>query len=208
MRGKRTNKTAEVGVFRITPADAGKTGDVSAEGFGTEDHPRGCGENFYKVGLAAYDTGSPPRMRGKLLKSAENLLTNRITPADAGKTVGLLEDLAGAEDHPRGCGENTGLVMSGCAYPGSPPRMRGKPHRPKERGGTPGITPADAGKTILCRRVTVGYEDHPRGCGENSQFPAQISRASGSPPRMRGKRGLDRRRDPSGRITPADAGKT
>ena len=50
--------------------------------------------------------------------------------------------------------------------------------------------------------------DHPRGCGENSQFPAQISRASGSPPRMRGKRNICTLREDHNGITPADAGKT
>ena len=45
MRGKRANKTAEVGVFRITPADAGKTIRTYAVKFALEDHPRGCGEN-------------------------------------------------------------------------------------------------------------------------------------------------------------------
>ena len=45
MRGKRANKTAEVGVFRITPADAGKTVPHSSGNISAKDHPRGCGEN-------------------------------------------------------------------------------------------------------------------------------------------------------------------
>ena len=47
--------------------------------------------------------------------------------------------------------------------------MRGKlvyNDSPRVAGG---ITPADAGKTILKRRLLDGLTDHPRGCGENAR---------------------------------------
>ena len=74
--------------FRITPAGAGKTAAHGPDPARDEDHPRRCGENVPVLGIAAKLLGSPPQVRGKLLKSAENLLTNRITPAGAGKTIG------------------------------------------------------------------------------------------------------------------------
>ena len=32
-----------------------------------------------------------------------------------------------------------------------------------------GITPADAGKTWVVKKIKLGQEDHPRGCGENTK---------------------------------------
>ena len=86
--------------------------------------------------------------------------------------------------------------------------MRGKPHRPKERGGTPGITPADAGKTIIIIIVNPFVKDHPRGCGENMASVNIGIGHAGSPPRMRGKLFEYICRLTGHRITPADAGKT
>ena len=45
--------------------------------------------------------------------------------------------------------------------------MRGK-HRIAERGYNKlGITPADAGKTVVLVNGSGRKKDHPRGCGEN-----------------------------------------
>ena len=71
-----------------------------------KDHPRRCGENFYKVGFAAYDTGSPPQVRGKQLNLVKAAHWNGITPAGAGKTRLCGGLSARPEDHPRRCGEN------------------------------------------------------------------------------------------------------
>ena len=71
-----------------------------------------------------------------------------------------------------------------------------------------GITPADAGKTLLRSCVIVGVEDHPRGCGENARASLCPHRFLGSPPRMRGKHIYVGCKGACTRITPADAGKT
>ena len=147
-------------------------------------------------------------MRGKLQPHRQAQPQTRITPADAGKTRACCRYRTAKQDHPRGCGENCPYFEPVWGDKGSPPRMRGKPARMLLRLLMEGITPADAGKTNIVRYSVHGHEDHPRGCGENSQFPAQISRASGSPPRMRGKHGTYGRKRQQRRITPADAGKT
>ena len=54
--------------------------------FQYKDHPRACGENAQTILGKRIDLGSPPRMRGKLKKGAEELVGERITPAHAGKT--------------------------------------------------------------------------------------------------------------------------
>ena len=127
MRGKPGKILKSIPFPRITPADAGKTYTATSYGI--------------------YNSGSPPRMRGKPVIIYAIKIQVRITPADAGKTVSIAAMIALAWDHPRGCGENTGLVMSGCAYPGSPPRMRGKLVDLDSDCGDAWITPADAGKT-------------------------------------------------------------
>ena len=51
------------------------------------------------------------------------------------------------------------------------------------------ITPADAGKTDSHPKPSEYQSDHPRGCGENFKRGTIDRYGSGSPPRMRGKRG-------------------
>ena len=71
-----------------------------------------------------------------------------------------------------------------------------------------GITPAHAGKTSRLQTRALATGDHPRACGENHHPLSSLPPASGSPPRMRGKRsGTPVMRMCPG-ITPAHAGKT
>ena len=86
MRGKRPASYKTGKEKRITPADAGKTSSARKYSATCRDHPRGCGENVKKKLLAPYTAGSPPRMRGKQALLRSQAMTQRITPADAGKT--------------------------------------------------------------------------------------------------------------------------
>ena len=132
--------------------------------------------------------GSPPRMRGKPDTPADDTETDRITPADAGKTSPFFLRGILYRDHPRGCGENDVLSAEEKEREGSPPRMRGKLSPAPSRISTYRITPADAGKTRSgCTRQRAG-QDHPRGCGENAVIGYALPATGG--------------------ITPADAGKT
>ena len=71
-----------------------------------------------------------------------------------------------------------------------------------------GITPADAGKTVVADIISVIARDHPRGCGENYFSLKKGLTRTGSPPRMRGKPLIFVCSIGCIRITPADAGKT
>ena len=106
-------------------------------------------------------------MRGKLADSFDKALSNRITPADAGKTLPQFMIPAFERDHPRGCGENPWHQPAKAANSGSPPRMRGKLKSVSPDAIVFRITPADAGKTIKCSFRKPPTTDHPRGCGEN-----------------------------------------
>ena len=133
---------------------------------------------------------------------------SRITPADAGKTLNLPIRKTNAQDHPRGCGENCLFGVFAPRAFGSPPRMRGKRRRTKRMSIATRITPADAGKTVSRYIDSAMRQDHPRGCGENRSGTVRTKTTRGSPPRMRGKRGIIGLTTSFGRITPADAGKT
>ena len=71
---------------RITPACAGKTlGPLGREN-NVRDHPRVCGKNHTKIQLGSYGSGSPPRVREKLVNKRYSMYEPGITPACAGKT--------------------------------------------------------------------------------------------------------------------------
>ena len=106
-------------------------------------------------------------MRGKPFQRRIAEVCEGITPADAGKTMRLRGRHNSIEDHPRGCGENSGDNHVDYNDVGSPPRMRGKPTETNAHTCRHGITPADAGKTDAVGYNHKLYEDHPRGCGEN-----------------------------------------
>ena len=147
-------------------------------------------------------------MRGKPLRRLLFGGVARITPADAGKTERRRQRDRSRGDHPRGCGENVIHPVPLHRQSGSPPRMRGKRANPLCVPRKPGITPADAGKTLVRSVKSSSPQDHPRGCGENATKPFTVSAIAGSPPRMRGKLLRQCSYRSLSRITPADAGKT
>ena len=208
MRGKRTAYEIQKGVGGITPAHAGKTRSHRKAPRSSRDHPRACGENpFILPGGEAFP-GSPPRMRGKLFVWEEGEARAGITPAHAGKTAALHASTMLWRDHPRACGENSGMDVALMMTQGSPPRMRGKPLLADFLPDLFGITPAHAGKTARKRRRVACGRDHPRACGENYNKAVGYHIKQGSPPRMRGKLRNQLRIEADSGITPAHAGKT
>ena len=149
MRGKLGSSFFTAPNCRITPADAGKTSVCIICNIFAWDHPRGCGENLKVALCGPVQTGSPPRMRGKPKGCVVRASANRITPADAGKTPMRYTERRKNRDHPRGCGENPNCLIFLIFFDKSPPRMRGKRDLGMSLNCRFGITPADAGKTIL-----------------------------------------------------------
>ena len=208
VRGKRSEDHRPSETLGITPACAGKTFLLVCRQPEEQDHPRVCGENRDPDNISAAKKGSPPRVRGKLLRLQHIRQRRRITPACAGKTCILAHDNLVGEDHPRVCGENIGVGMLVILHVGSPPRVRGKRDPPPQAAPGKGITPACAGKTCSCFCSCSCSWDHPRVCGENMQWSGEMTGAGGSPPRVRGKPHVECMGNSAGRITPACAGKT
>ena len=167
MRGKAGKHRGHVPASRITPAYAGKSpGDENRQD-AARDHPRVCGEKKIANSDELAVEGSPPRMRGKVLKNRVKSGQPRITPAYAGK--------------------RSAAVPFVCCEFGSPPRMRGKATKTLKAISRHRITPAYAGKSSTKSCTKKLGKDHPRVCGEKVQAMRLLPARSGSPPRMRGK---------------------
>ena len=167
-----------------------------------------CGEKPDILPLSAWTRGSPPRMRGKVQLQPGQPAALGITPAYAGKSKNLPALVCGNGDHPRVCGEKRKDFETANRKKGSPPRMRGKGCMFCCSPAKVGITPAYAGKSLLCMDFCPAYRDHPRVCGEKGGSFRSCAPGRGSPPRMRGKGGVLSGRVGAQRITPAYAGKS
>ena len=73
-------------------------------------------------------------------------------------------------DHPRMCGEKSLVMRWMSRSMGSPPRVRGKAGYLAIKRMDEGITPAYAGKSLLCMDFCPAYRDHPRVCGEKQSI--------------------------------------
>ena len=105
MRGKAAQSAKEAKTVGITPAYAGKRLRSAGSATAARDHPRVCGEKSYAATIWRITQGSPPRMRGKVLRITRPQLYARITPAYAGKSPPPARMPGLCRDHPRVCGE-------------------------------------------------------------------------------------------------------
>ena len=192
----------------ITPAYAGKRGSGSPPRSCRRDHPRVCGEKTTTHEKPSDSTGSPPRLRGKVDRTAGKARRAGITPAYAGKRGMRYKAMRSYRDHPRVCGEKYIQDPTENAILGSPPRMRGKECSWASMTAFVGITPACAGKRQADRSSLDIVRDHPRVCGEKSMCTRSPVSTSGSPPRMRGKVLKQLIVDSVDGITPTYAGKS
>ena len=170
----------------ITPACAGRRRPSGRRSLTRWDHPRVCGEewngNFGKV----FNQGSPPRVRGGVGSSHPHDAPQGITPACAGRSVGVNNVFGCPWDHPRVCGEEVVAVRIAEICAGSPPRVRGGVKRRSRRISISRITPACAGRRLVRSSPVVRSLDHPRVCGEEPRRTIPAGRGRGSPPRVRG----------------------
>ena len=208
MRGKDLTFHQQIPFIGITPAYAGKRRAGRTFENCNRDHPRVCGEKHRRHRATNRPMGSPPRMRGKVGLIYDKAGSLGITPAYAGKSCFITGVFIPDRDHPRVCGEKGQTDLLDEQIEGSPPRMRGKVLSMKTSTPTGGITPAYAGKRMLCLHWRRRYKDHPRVCGEKPHPQSAGANAPGSPPRMRGKVLYTKSRKPLYRITPAYAGKS
>ena len=188
VRGKPDRLRALADDLRLIPARAGKTRCTHARVPPLRAHPRACGENGKLTAQLHEGSGSSPRVRGKLDATGGVTSFFGLIPARAGKTPRPQWLSGRPRAHPRACGENsrTSAPRSDCS--GSSPRVRGKLISFSASCGVCGLIPARAGKTLGLTQGQITRRAHPRACGENGRIGVPVSLASGSSPRVRGKR--------------------
>ena len=167
MRGKQVTAGNTTLSKRNIPAYAGKTPWTLITKNNHSEHPRVCGENFQEPGKTRPDTGTSPRMRGKLGRARTRQRCARNIPAYAGKTQGVTQRTFAPEEHPRVCGENKPKPPWNPRPRGTSPRMRGKPILKEIAHKLGRNIPAYAGKTMWTLCPSMVAEEHPRVCGEN-----------------------------------------
>ncbi len=152
--------------------------------------------------------GTPPRRRGGRLWVLRRCLTQRNTPASAGRTAGPRSRGTSAPEHPRVGGEDSHSGRPWEPFSGTPPRRRGGRLQislvlPQLRN-----TPASAGRTATSAPRTPARAEHPRVGGEDHSVASVLMYSIGTPPRRRGGRQSWSRNDDGDRNTPASAGRT
>ena len=112
--------------------------------------------------------GSPPHTRGEAVILRDHDITDRITPAHAGRSLFNRSELKLTGDHPRTRGEKSMASPMRHALQGSPPHTRGEVVRRTELFRYAGITPACAGNSKRTQRRSRPSRDYPRLRGDPS----------------------------------------
>ena len=186
-RGKEVAVLVQQGEDGITPAQAGRSPYFLYGKKDYKDHPRIGGEKAELTAAVISAMGSPPRRRGKGYREFGIDISDRITPAQAGKSSGQHNASLVNKDHPRVGGEKCLFWVRFGAQTGSPPRERGKGKARNAVTHQLRITPAWAGKSMTAPGRSSRTGDHPRMGGEKSVRLFCIPSRLGSPPRGRGK---------------------
>ena len=171
----------------ITPAHAGKSFHPDFLKSIKKDHPRTRGEKAKGIKQILWKQGSPPHTRGKVMTLLDVIITPRITPAHAGKSVSSTSWLEYGGDHPRTRGDKERVLVYALLLLGSPPHTRGK-----------------VSQTVC---ADTEDRDHPRTRGEKLILNSKFVQWLGSPPHTRGKATASTQPTAKVRITPAHAGK-
>ena len=112
MRGRRGADREARHPKGLTPAHAGKTAPGRSTGPAHRAHPRACGEDRWANTRNRREYGSPPRMRGRPMRTVHCPAPWWLTPAHAGKTIFCRTSTSRSGAHPRACGEDRGVA--GC----------------------------------------------------------------------------------------------
>ena len=152
--------------------------------------------------------GSSPLTRGKQHPGTPCTDKRGLIPAHAGKTRMCGRCTLQCRAHPRSRGENSLSTNGKPAFQGSSPLTRGKRTRGIAPGSSPGLIPANAGKTDARAARDNRAGAHPRSRGENKTANGAPRISRGSSPLTRGKLAVGIIAFGIGGLIPAHAGKT
>ncbi len=168
------------------PAGAGSSTTASSSVTRRRDHPRGCREQALTPMSLARSRGPSPRARGAAVPGYRAEEISGTIPAGAGSRGAVRGTGPPRRDHPRGCGEQVGGMVTHSTGRGPSLRVRGAEEHAQRRSVRRGTIPAGAGSSRTGSRPTRAGRDHPRGCGEQSTGPVGRPGSGGPSPRVRG----------------------
>ena len=185
-RGILTRSAAARAARGIIPALAGNTHSCLRRRSPPSDHPRSRGEYVAVLHVKNPSAGSSPLSRGILGWDDLFSPSERIIPALAGNTDGLVWTTPPTTDHPRSRGEYRHFQGQEIFWLGSSPLSRGilRPRGPIT--GDVRIIPALAGNTPVWFVRGLFPGDHPRSRGEYAAEAARGLLGRGSSPLSRG----------------------
>ena len=175
-------------VVRFTPTRVGTTNSASSSARPPAVHPHACGDDLpYELG-DLLESGSPPRVWGRL---ATDLVV-----------------FGRARVHPHACGDDYDRQVFIVARLGSPPRVWGRRIRRVPLLGWSRFTPTRVGTTLRQPESHQQSPVHPHACGDDAIRRSVAAASGGSPPRVWGRRGRRGGEGVRGRFTPTRVGTT
>ncbi len=147
-------------------------------------------------------------MRGKPSTGTALGKFSRSIPAHAGETHWPAYQGIRSGVNPRSCGGNNRCTERMRARRGQSPLMRGKLGRGTMRLESRGSIPAHAGETASISTNNRIKWVNPRSCGGNERLRAELDKAGGQSPLMRGKYLARRKINHGCGSIPAHAGET
>ena len=112
--------------LRVIPTCVGKALAHPARWQMVPGHPHVCGESFKSDLVTARESGSSPRVWGKLYLMGGNRRLLRVIPTCVGKASFEALQWTRSAGHPHVCGESTETLVSVASHDGSSPRVWGK----------------------------------------------------------------------------------
>ena len=192
----------------ITSACAEQTTCSCCASTSAGDHLRVCGADRVAVQGDGLLQGSPPRVRSRHRRRLQRHLFHGITSACAEQTRSSRAAGSRTGDHLRVCGADLAQSLFDPLDQGSPPRVRSRRSERRERADGRGITSACAEQTPCFQAFRSSRWDHLRVCGADTDDDYNGTYSTGSPPRVRSRRGVTRGENGELGITSACAEQT
>ncbi len=187
--GKQDVAEEAVLIGRVIPTRVGKAVVWTVSAASGSGHPHACGESHGGGEERAGVSGSSPRVWGKRAIAREEAGGFRVIPTRVGKAGATRSRSGVTTGHPHACGESCRLRQSSCVEGGSSPRVWGKLEQWHDFRPCSRVIPTRVGKAVSCRRQIARISGHPHACGESPSSVTRSPSASGSSPRVWGKRG-------------------
>ena len=186
--GRRRVLLLQVVPVRFTPTRVGTTRIGSESAWCISVHPHACGDDMSSSSGRSPAGGSPPRVWGRRDGGRDEVGDARFTPTRVGTTPRPWPRPEPVAVHPHACGDDDRRCRPGTSRHGSPPRVWGRHPRSQSRTSSGRFTPTRVGTTPTRKAGRSAPSVHPHACGDDRIVPGRPFSASGSPPRVWGRR--------------------